>query len=186
MRGWSIVGNKTPEGTWRVRAQPGPAAGDFHIDKSEEFETKLYRRGERLVDSSEGNEDSDKAFLFRPPAPPPAAARTALEDTIRRLHSGACLEVMSKLNPAQDVAREVCALRQRMVQISGSLLSISVDGATELDRVPAGFRRAPAEGYRRQRGVFFSFVGRYEKSQILGNAVVLEEEGSWNVVLLWF
>jgi hypothetical protein len=73
-----------------------------------------------------------------------------------------------------------------MVQISGTLLSISVDGATELDRVPAGFPRAPAPGYRRQRGVVFSFLERYEKSQIPGWAVVIEEEGTWNVVLLWF
>lgn len=186
IRGWSIVGNKISEGIWRARAQPGSSGGDFHVDKSEEFETRLYRRGDRLVDSSGNGEDPNKTFLFRPPAPPPAAARTALEDTIRRLHGGACLEVLSKLAPSPDAAREMCAIRQRMAQISGSLLSISVDGATEIDRVPAGFRRAPAEGYRRQQGVFFSFLGRYETQQIPGHAVVMEENGTWSVALFWF
>jgi hypothetical protein len=93
---------------------------------------------------------------------------------------------MAKLNPAPDVAREMCALRQRLFPLSGALLSISVDGATELDRVPAGFPRTPGPGYRRQRGVLFSFLGRYEKTQVPGWAVVMEEEGTWNVAQLWF
>lgn len=186
IRGWSIIGNKTPEQAWRVRAQPGLPGGDLRVFKTEEFETKLYRRGDHLVDSN-GSANPDEALLFRPPSPSPASARTALEETVRRLHGGFCLEVMLKLAPGQeDAVRELCSLRQRMTQIAGSLLSISVDSATELDRVPVGFPRTPSNGYRRQRGVFFSFLGRYEKQQIPGHAVVVEEEGAWRVDLLWF
>lgn len=186
IRGWSIVGSKTPEQAWRVRAQPGAPGGDLRIFKTEEFETKLYREGDHLVDSN-GDSASSDALLFRPPAPPPAPARAALEDTIRRLHGGFCLEVMLKLAPGQeDAARELCVLRQRMTQIAGNLLSISVESATELDRMPVGFPRTPANGYRRQRGVFFSFLGSFEKQRIPGHAVVVEEEGAWRVDLLWF
>jgi hypothetical protein len=186
IRGWLILGNKTPEQAWRVRAEPGMRGGDLRDFKSEEFETKLYRRGEYLVDSTGGGENPDEALFFRPPAPSPAAARAALEDTIRRLHEGACLEVLSTLVPTLDAAREMCTLRQRMAEITGSLLSISVDGVTELDRVPVGFPRTPSKGHRRQRGVFFSFMSNYEQQQIPGNAVVFEEEGAWKVVVLWF
>lgn len=186
IRGWTIIGKKTPEQDWRVRAQPGAPGGDLRIFKTEEFETKLSRQGDRLVDSAGGSEDPEGALLFRSPAPPPAAARAALEDTIRRLHGGACLEVMSELSPTLDAAREICVLRQRMAEITGNLISISVDDATEIDRVPVGFPRAPSNGHRRQRGVFFSFSSSYEKQQrIPSNAIVFEEEGAWKVVVLW-
>ena len=185
-RGWSIVGDKPSAQTWRVRAEPGPPGGELRVFESKPFETSLYRRGELLVDSTGAYDDPEKTFLFRPPGPPPAAARAALEDTIRRLTGGGCLEVMSKLAPMNNVAQEMCALRQRVTQIAGSLLSISVDEATEFDRVPVGFPRAPSNSYRRQRGVFFSFDGQYENQKVPGHAVVFEEEGAWNVVLLWF
>lgn len=185
-RGWSIFGDRTSGQTWRVRADPLPPGGDFQVFEAKEFETALYRQGERLADSTGASDDPEKTLLFRPPAPPPAAARAALEDTIRRLHGGACLEVMSKLGPALDAAREICALRQRAAQITGSLVSISVNGATQFDRVPVGFPRVPSSIYRRQRGVFFSFDVNYEDQKIPSDAVVFEEEGVWNVVVLWF
>lgn len=185
-RGWSIVGNRASGQTWRVRAEPGLPGGDLRVFETKEFETTLYRQGDLLIDSTGAADDPEKTFLFRPPGPPPAAARTALEDTIRRLHAGQCLEIMSKLSPVPDAAREICSLRQRQSQIAGNLVSISVQEAAELDRVPAEFPHAPFNIYRRQRGVFFSFTGHYEKQQIPGNAIVFEEGGAWNVVMLWF
>lgn len=185
-RGWSVIGDRSSGQAWRVRAEPGPPGGDLRVFEAKEFETALYRQGELLADSTGASDDSEKTLLFRPPAPPPTAARAALEDMIRRLHGGACLEMTSKLGPALDAAREICALRQRAAQITGSLVSISVDGATEFDRVPVGFPRTPSNGYRRQRGVFLSFDVHYENQKIPGDAVVFEEEGAWNVVVLWF
>lgn len=185
-RGWSIVGSRAERQGWRVRAEPGAPGGDLRVLETKEFETTLYREGELLVDSIGARDDPEKTLVFRASAVVPAAARAALEETVRRLTGGACLEVMSKLVPSNASVQEICALRQRMSQIAGRLLSISVDDATVFDRVPNGFPRAPSNGFRRQQGVFFSFDGHYENQQIPGNAVVFEEGGIWNVVLLWF
>jgi hypothetical protein len=198
IRGWTIFGKRTAEGSWRVAAEPGPPAGDFQTYKTEPFETRLSRRGDLLADVSstangsggagaaDGAEDPEHTLLFRPPGPVPAAARSALEETLRQLYGGACLKAMSRLAASEDVAREVCELRQRARQIAGSLLSINVDGADPIDRVPAGFPGPAREGYRRQRAVFFSFDGRFENQTIPGNAIVVEEEGAWRVAMLWF
>lgn len=182
---WAVVGKRVTENTWRVRAEPGAPSGDLRVDKTEEFETRLELQGENLVDSLDG-EGPDQALLFRHPAPSSPSPRVALEETIRRMLGGACLEVLSQLDTLPDAAREMCALRLRMNQLSGRLLSLSVDDFTELDRLPAEFPKASSSGYRRQRAFFFSFTGRYENQQIPGNAIVVEEEGTWHVAMLWF
>jgi hypothetical protein len=131
-------------------------------------------------------DDLSKTLVFRPAVPVPPAARAVLEDTVQRMEGGECLKVMSRLATRPDAAAQMCALRAKMSQFLGSYLSMSVDSMTEFDRVPDGFPVKPSTGWRRQRGVFFVFTGRYENQVIPGNAVVFEEAGEWRVVLLWF
>jgi hypothetical protein len=181
---WQILGTPKATGDWLVRAEPGLGAGDFQAYNTEPFETSLALRGGKLVAGS--GDDLSKTLVFRPAVPVPPAARAVLEDTVQRMEGGECLKVMSRLATRPDAAAQMCALRAKMSQFLGSYLSMSVDSMTEFDRVPDGFPVKPSTGWRRQRGVFFVFTGRYENQVIPGNAVVFEEAGEWRVVLLWF
>lgn len=186
VRLWSIVGKATDAGGWSIGAQPGMGGGDLQVWKTEEFKTILVSRGGQLIDGTGSPEDPDHALVFRRSAPPSSGARDILEATLTRLHGGACLEVLTPLAVSRNAAVEACALRQRMAQLAGRYLSLSMISATDFDRVPNTFPKAPSSGWKRQRGVFFEFTSRFERQQLLGNAIVFEEAGQWRVALLWF
>jgi hypothetical protein len=184
IRGWALIGRSNGSGGWRVGAEPGVAGGDFHADKTEEFHTVVTQQGNTLIDG-ENSGDAVHTFLFRAAAPPPAEARTALEESIRRVEGGSCLEVLTAIAVNRDDAVQACGVRERILSLSGKYISLSVDSATEFDRVPDKFL-AQSTALRRQHGVLFSFTGKFEKTEVPGNAVVYEDGGKWRLGFLWF
>ncbi len=184
IRGWALIGRSNGSGGWRVGAEPGVAGGDFHVDKTEEFHTFVTQQGNTLIDG-ENSDDAVHTLLFRAAAPPPPAARTALEESIMRVNGGSCLEVLTTIAVNRDAVVQACDVRERILNLSGKYISLSVDSATEFDRVPDKFP-AQSTTVRRQHGVFFSFIGKFERTEVPGNAIVYEDGGKWRLGFLWF
>ncbi|HEV7733702.1 MAG TPA: hypothetical protein VGR62_16155 [Candidatus Binatia bacterium] len=185
MRAWEFAAKPVDEGAWLVRAEPRPGSGDLRLFEAEEFQTKVRVRGDRLIDTPSSTDDTPR-LSFRRPGAPPDGARAALDDAVTRLHQGKCLEVLSALGHDADRVTRVCDLRRRMDDLLGRYVSLSVDQAVELDAMPPEFNRGATSGPVARHGVFFAFIGQYEKERIPGNAVVAEEGGQWRVVALWF
>lgn len=181
---WSLAGRLNQDGSWRIGAQPELGGGDLSTFKTEEFKARLVPVGAALIDAVNNLDDANSALVFRRRGIPAAAARAVFEDTLGRLHAGRCMQVMMDLGETQPLAAQICDLRQRMLALSGSYVSVRVDEATVIDRVPDLFPRQSG-GFRRQSGVYFSFTAQYEKQEIPGGAIVYEEDDKWRVASLW-
>ena len=184
MRIWGVVGKPDEGGGWQVAAQPLPGEGNMKVFKTEEFKTLLVKRGDRLFDGTGDPAEPNATFVFRRPALPPAEARATLEDTVRRLHTGACLEITSTFVPSAAAA-QACDVRRRILDLAGNYLTLSVISATEFDRMPDHFP-GPSTAMKRQRGVHFSFTGQYEKQRVLGDAIMIQDGQQWRLAFLWF
>ncbi len=101
------------------------------------------------------------------------------------MNGGSCLEVLTTIAVNRDAVVQACDVRERILNLSGKYISLSVDSATEFDRVPD---KVPAQSttVRRQHGVFFSFIGKFERTEVPGNAIVYEDGGKWRLGFLWF
>lgn len=176
---WQIVARPTDDGGYRVGAQPMKGGGDFNSFKTEEFNTVIALKDGSLVDGVGGD-----ALVFHRPAQPSADARMTLEQTITRLETGGCLEVMASMG-SRLIAPQVCDLRRRIGELAGRYIGLSVISSMEFDRVPDNFPNE-SKSLKRQHGVHFSFNGQYENQKIPGDALVFEENGKWRVAFLWF
>jgi len=182
---WQVLVTVQGERDWRVRAEPGPGSGDLRAFSTEEFETTLTARNGTLVD---GSGQQSRNLTFHRPAQESIRGRKLLEDTLRRLYAGGCLEVMAALTQRADGIAEVCSLRRQMSDAQGSLIAITVDDEVPFDRVPAALLH-PAnqtDGLTDQQGVLFAFTSIFEASRMAGSAILFGEGEHWRVVMLWF
>ena len=182
LRMWRVIGRPDGSGGFRVAAEAAPGGGDMNVYKTQEFRTVLTLRSGRLIDETQSG--AANGLVFRRAAEPPAAARRVLEETISRLESGGCLDVMAAMGAREKVA-QMCELRRRMAEIAGRYIGLSVISSLEFDRVPDRFPNE-SKALKSQHGVHFSFNGQYENQKLHGDALVFEEEGRWRVAFLWF
>jgi hypothetical protein len=183
LRTWAIVGTATGIDRWQVSAEPGVGGGDFTHFKTEEFKTTLQVRAGYLFDGA-GDEASPDTLRFRARGLSPTPARDALETTVKRLNIGACLDVMATLAPSHEAAVKYCDVKERLRGFTGPFVALSVDGAAMFDRVDRAFPMA-SNTWRRQRGVVFSYVEQYEKQQLIGNAILYEDDDKWHIAFLF-
>lgn len=185
LRAWLVAGSPMDGGFWRLRAQPAPGAGDFSSLKTEEFSTELRLDGTLLQDGTGSLADEDRVLLFRRPSASPPAARQALETTMARLNGGGCLEVMSAMATDKSGVAAVCEMRRQLLTMQGRYVSLTINADTQIDRVPKAVTTPGAAGFIRRRGVFYEFTAAFEKVRVPGNALAVEEGGTWRVVILW-
>lgn len=181
MRAWMLVIRPDGNGRRRVEAEPAPGSGDLNVDKTEEFKTVLWMHDGLLFDGNPNDEAS--ALVFRRPSDPSATARAVLEQTISRLESGSCLDVLASMGLGTKVS-QACELRRRMRQIAGDYIGLRINGATEFHRMPIAFP-SPLKTLKQQHGIHFSFNALYEKQTLVDDALVFEEGGKWRVAFLW-
>lgn len=181
IRGWGLVLRPDGNGRQQVEADPMPGSGDLSVYKTEEFKTVLWLHDGLLFDGNPS--EKGNALVFRRPSEPPATARAMLEQTISRLESGGCLDVLTSMGGWGNVA-QACEVRSRMRQIAGDYIGLRINNTTEFDRISA-LLPMRSSIWKHQHGVHFSFNAMYEKQTLLNDALVFEEGGKWRVAFLW-
>jgi hypothetical protein len=181
---WTVVGSPQPDGSWKLRGQPAPGGGDFSTYKTEEFSTELRLMNGTLRDGIGTADDADKVIYFRRPTASPSDARSVMQATITRLHSGGCLEVISSIAANRNAVADVCELRRQMQGLQGRYVSVAINAELQLDRIPK-VAPTPSAYYVRQRAVLYELTATYEKARVPGNVIVIEDGGTWRVAALW-
>lgn len=179
-RTWSVIGVPVPSNGWRLQASPGLSTGP-DLEGHAPFEATMI-----VTDGALELGDAGQKLLFARPALQSNEARAALEAHVHRLHT-ACESVLTSLEwspPSRENATTVCRLRQEMAGLLGDYLGLKMRSTKHFDRSPRANREDVSELVR-QPGIYFSFSLLYEKEEIPGDAVLIQDDDKWALAALW-
>ncbi|MCP3962322.1 MAG: hypothetical protein GY719_31145 [bacterium] len=193
VRMWNIERSRHDKGVWDLQLVPAGEMTGVPLNlKHGPFSTRLFMEGDRLVDTAT-NAGASKRLIFRRPAAPPPDLADAVRRTLEGLHTGQCMKIMSAtVDPPEALEKvapalsTVCDLRRRMLNISGSLVSVSIGHVTTIDRVVAPLvRSVPTDGWSTKKSYLVELTMNYERSRVPGTALFTKENESWRLVRLW-